>query len=65
MSPSSPFTTRRGFQSVGSSKPPPGGTRCTFVLDDGTICDAFPAWPIPGKRDQRRCEGHKGQEKSS
>lgn len=49
---------KRDARAIGSSKPPLVGTRCTYV-DDGQLCNAFPSWPVPGDRNERRCEDHR------
>ena len=58
----SPFQTRRGFQTIGNRKPPETGTRCTYVNDDGEVCDAFPSWLVHGTRNERRCEKHRKEQ---
>ena len=42
-------------------KEPIPSTRCNYYIDGAIICDAFPSWPVPGTRRERRCEEHRGE----
>ena len=37
------------------------GTRCNHYIDGTILCDAFPSWPVPGTKRERRCEEHKNE----
>ena len=41
------------------SKEAEQGTRCTFVLPNGEVCNRFPSWKTGKKK--RRCEEHRDE----